>query len=171
MYFIAPEGCGAYLQVCLDNRMSETNPLSRLEFTNRVAKRAQYEAFEYTLTPEGVTVRNGSHADPENHEYLVTVRDGLPIACTCPADARFDGACKHRVAVAIRRPLLDALARWTQDRSVATDGGPRFTEQSSTPESPSESESSVESSEESPAESCSDCLDTFPCWECYRTGK
>ena len=157
MYFIAPEGCGAHLQVCLDDRMSETNPLSRLEFTNRVAKRAQYEAFEYTLTPEGVTVRNGSHADPENHEYLVTVRDGLPIACTCPADARFEGACKHRIAVAIRRPILDAAST-----HVATDGG-------TTIDADQMSEDHDSSADES--EECSECFDEFPCWECVRTGR
>ncbi|AZH24780.1 SWIM zinc finger family protein [Haloplanus aerogenes] len=88
--------------------MADPHPLTQLDVSTRVLKRAQYEAFEFTLEPDGVRVRNGSYADPENHEYLVRVADGLPISCTCPADARFAGACKHRLAVAIRRPILTA---------------------------------------------------------------
>jgi hypothetical protein len=85
-----------------------TNPLSKLSFTKKVAKRAQYEAFEFTLVPEGVGVRNGSHANPEEHEYLVTIGEGTPQTCTCPVNARFAGACKHRVAVAIHHaPFSD----------------------------------------------------------------
>src|SRR6056297_1828761 len=91
---------------------STMHPLERLDFPTRVAKRAQYEAFEFTVTDDGVRVRNCSHADPTDHEYTVTVEDGLPTACTCPADKRFAGACKHRVAVAIRDPVL-AAARTT----------------------------------------------------------
>ncbi|MFB6202554.1 MAG: SWIM zinc finger family protein [Halorhabdus sp.] len=90
--------------------MSKSNhPLARLEFSRRVAKRAQYEAFEFTVTPAGARVRNCSHANPDAHEYLVTVQDGVPIACTCPADEHYDGACKHRVAVAIREPVLGSV--------------------------------------------------------------
>ncbi|WP_321169547.1 SWIM zinc finger family protein [Halorarum halophilum] len=33
--------------------------------------------------------------------------DGLPAHCDCPADAASEGACKHRVAVAIRPPVLE----------------------------------------------------------------
>jgi hypothetical protein len=80
---------------------SENHVLSQLTFTKRVAKRAQYEALEFSLTTRGVCVRNTSHANPANHEYLVPVRDGIPIACECPADDRYGGACKHRVGVAI----------------------------------------------------------------------
>jgi hypothetical protein len=100
---------------------TETNdrhPLARLEFSSRVRKRAQYEAFEFSLIPGGVRVRNGSYADPENHEYDVAIRDGVPVACTCPADAHFHGACKHRVAVAMRRAVLDAAIRMQAVSSV-----------------------------------------------------
>jgi hypothetical protein len=86
------------------------HPLARLDFSTRVRKRAEYEAFECVLLGTDVRVRNVSYATPDTHEYLVTVRDGLPVACTCPADDRFDGACKHRVAVAIRRPILELIA-------------------------------------------------------------
>jgi hypothetical protein len=98
---------------------SENHVLSQLTFINRVAKRAQYEALEFSLETRGVCVRNTSHANPANHEYLVTVCDGIPIACECPADARYDGACKHHVGVAIRTPLLQAAT----DHSLVADGG------------------------------------------------
>jgi hypothetical protein len=129
------------------------HPLARLEFTSRVAKRAQYEAFEFTVTPAGVRVRNCSHANPEDHEYLVTVTDGLPIRCTCPADERFEGACKHRLAVAIRRPVLTAV-----DQPVVADGGTG----SAVPDKPDATDAD--------SEECSECLDDFPCWECVRNG-
>ncbi|WP_458208773.1 SWIM zinc finger family protein [Haladaptatus sp. NG-SE-30] len=90
---------------------SHDHVLSQLTFTSRVAKRAQYEALEFTIVPEGVLVRNASHANPAEHEYLVTVRDGVPVACECPADDRYDGACKHRVGVAIRTPILQKSRR------------------------------------------------------------
>ena len=98
-------------------------------------------------------VRNCSHANPEDHEYLVTVADGLPIRCTCPADERFEGACKHRLAVAIRRPVLTAASK-----EVATDGGTN----SAAPEQPDASDTE--------SEECSECLEDFPCWECVRSG-
>ncbi|MFD1586766.1 SWIM zinc finger family protein [Halorientalis brevis] len=129
------------------------HPLDRLDFPTRVAKRAQYEAFEFAVIDDGVRVRNCSHADPADHEYTVTVQDGLPTACTCPADERFDGACKHRVAVAIRSPVLDA-ARTTP---VAADGG-----------------QASDGSENAGPEIDCDCGELpgeFPCWECVRTGR
>lgn len=54
---------------------------------------------EIEQTTDGGVVRNGSHPDPSDHEYLVTVDDGVPATCECPDDERCDGACKHRVAV------------------------------------------------------------------------
>jgi len=96
-----------------------TTPLARLETTSRVRKRAQYEALEFELRDGDVRVRNGSYADPENHEYTVRVEDDLPTACTCPADAKYSGACKHRVAVALRRPILGAI----RHHQLLTDGG------------------------------------------------
>ncbi|WP_368411873.1 SWIM zinc finger family protein [Haladaptatus halobius] len=79
---------------------SKTHILSRLTYSTRVAKRAQYEVLEFSVKTRGVCVRNTSHANPADHEYLVTVHNGIPIACECPADDRYDGACKHRVGVA-----------------------------------------------------------------------
>ena len=127
------------------------HPLARLDFSTRVAKRAQYEAFEFTVGPDGVRVRNGSHANPGEHEYLVSVADGVPQSCTCPADARGDEACKHRVAVAIRVPVMAAATR-----QVAADGGTVV----------DEGEPAEDDDEE-----CADCIGDFPCWECVRTGR
>ncbi|QLH76950.1 SWIM zinc finger family protein [Halosimplex rubrum] len=135
------------------------HPLNQLEFSSRIAKRAQYEAFEFTLVSEGVQIRNGSHEHPGEHEYLVRSDDGVPASCTCPADEHYEGACKHRVAVAIRRPLVDAIATKVDPKVVAPDGG-----RIDTPADPSENGPVSD-------EECSECLDDFPCWECVRTGK
>lgn len=101
-----------------ESPMSSANALRQLDATTRVLKRAQYECFEFSLASDGIQVRNASYADPENHEYTVRVHDGVPTTCTCPADARYDGACKHRVAVAIRGPVLAAAI----DATIAADG-------------------------------------------------
>ncbi|QSG05119.1 SWIM zinc finger family protein [Halapricum desulfuricans] len=93
------------------------------EIPRRVLKRAQYEAFEFELVGEQIRVRNASYVDPENHEYELTIAEGIPIQCTCPADARFDSPCKHRVAVAIRRPILDLV---TEVQSKNTGETPRL---------------------------------------------
>ncbi|WP_256392037.1 SWIM zinc finger family protein [Natronoarchaeum rubrum] len=144
-----------------------TPALARLETTNRVRKRAQYEAFEFSVDQEGVLIRNGSYADPENHEYLVTVTDGLPTDCECPANANYDGACKHRVAVAIRRPVLDALENLRQTQkphsALLTDGG-----------SQADTADGGEQGEDNAADPACDCAalpEGFPCWECVRTGR
>ncbi|WP_435349216.1 SWIM zinc finger family protein [Haloarchaeobius sp. HRN-SO-5] len=99
-------------------------------------------------------MRNCSHADPAAHEYLVRVVDGIPSSCTCPADDRFAGACKHRVAVAIRRPVLGAALA----KSVATDGGVA-------PTDPVETEA-----DDSSDCDCDDLPEGVPCWPCYRRG-
>jgi hypothetical protein len=58
-----------------------------------------------------VLIRNESHLDPANHKYRVTVVDGIPESCECPADERFDGPCKHRTAIAIRPTILDVATQ------------------------------------------------------------
>lgn len=144
--------------------------LAQLDVSSRVSKRAQYEAFEFEIRSGGVLVRNTSYAKPSKHEYVVTLRDGVPATCECPADARFDGACKHRVAVAIRRPVLDAA----RGQPVAADGGTvgdgighgdaRADADDPPPEAAADGES----------EACAECAalpHDFPCWECVRTGR
>ncbi len=132
------------------------NPLKQLSYTDRVAKRAQYEAYEFELVSDGVRVRNCSHADPAAHEYVVTVENGVPVACECPADEHYEGACKHRVAVAIRQPIVDAAA----ERQVRADGG----------EVSLESETESDSGRPGQCQ-CSDDPERIPCWECVRTGR
>ncbi len=100
-------------------------------------------------------VTNCSHADPRNHRYLVRVVDGLPKSCSCPADERFDGACKHRVAIAIRGPVLGAA----RQNAVATDGG-------LVPAENSEAELVDEDDCD-----CSALPDGVPCWPCFRDGE
>ncbi|MFC7044801.1 SWIM zinc finger family protein [Halobacteriaceae archaeon GCM10025711] len=126
--------------------------LQQLEFTSRTAKRAQYEAFEFSIAPGGVVVQNGSYERPSEHEYLVFVEDGVPVACECPADENYSGACKHRVAVAIRKPVLTAAT----NQDVVADGGTVAGE-------PDKDE--VDDCD------CGELLGEFPCWECVRTGR
>lgn len=135
-----------------------TNPLDELEVTTRTLKRAQYEAIEFSLGSDGIQIRNNSHANPEEHEYLVEVADGIPASCTCPADANYSGACKHRIAVAIRRPILDAAVH----QQLVADGGNK----------PTSPHGGIEDEDEADREcDCVDLRGDFPCWECYRSGR
>ncbi|SFR97320.1 SWIM zinc finger [Halomicrobium zhouii] len=138
-----------------------SQPLDELSVSTRVRKRAQYEAFEFELLDSDVRVRNASHAVPADHEYLVTIEDALPVDCTCPADANYENACKHRVAVAIRRPILD-LANEVQ---LLADGGTR-------PQRDDSGQAEIQLNESPESDDCEcDLLpDDFPCWECVRTG-
>jgi hypothetical protein len=132
-----------------------------LNVSNRFLKRAQYEAFSFTILDEGVLVRNGSYTNPDDHEYLVTVIDEIPVRCTCPADRKYEPACKHRLAVAIREPVLTAARQVSPARPVA-DGGTHAA-----------TEPDIENSEPDPPArcDCTDLSDDFPCWECYRRGR
>jgi len=128
------------------------SPLNVLEYDEQIAKRAQWEAFEFTVAGDGdVEVVNGSHDEPEEHTYTVHVESGIPSDCTCPAWEYQDGACKHMVAVAIREPVLEAA---TAEPTVKADGG-------------------LVHSDERP-DDC-DCGEWnqglgLPCWPCYRDG-
>lgn len=93
--------------------MSSHSPI--LDVPTRTLKRAQYEAFAFEWVDGDVRVRNESYADPTNHEYLVQIDAGRPIACSCPADAKYDNPCKHRVALSIRRPILQFVVA-TEER-------------------------------------------------------
>ena len=97
---------------------------------------------------------NCSHDDPSEHRYLVRVGDGVPASCTCPADEHYDDACKHRVAVAIRGPVLDAAV----DATVATDGGSRVGDGNSV---------NLDDARDC---DCESLPDSVPCWPCYRDG-
>jgi uncharacterized Zn finger protein len=92
----------------------------------------------------------------------VTVVNGVPTSCTCPADEHFDGACKHRVAVAIRTPVLVAATRndTNAGKPLVTDGGFQ-----------TELTSEMLESDEDEECDCDELAGEFPCWECVRTGK
>ena len=155
--------------------MNSADALRQLAPTTRVLKRAQYEAFEFSIRTDGIHIRNTSYADPENHEYLVTLSEEIPATCTCPADARFEGACKHRVAVAIRGPVL-AAARDMTEKQIAADGGERgavTSRKSSIGGTPhSEDDTPAGSGDVEPSEDCEcDGLDGFPCWACVDAGR
>jgi hypothetical protein len=139
------------------------HPLNRLDAPNRIIKRAQYEALEFELLETNVLVRNESHADPENHEYLVVIEADLPVSCTCPADEHYENACKHRVAVAMRRPIID----FAREAKLVADGGSTRKRRDTPSLLPSDSEGGREESEDEDCE-CSDLPGEFPCWNCYR---
>lgn len=126
--------------------------------SNRILKRAQYEAFEFALFEGDVHVRNESYPDPANHEYRVTIENGDPIACECPADETYDEPCKHRLAVAIRPRLLELAST----SSLLADGGRTALE-----------DFQRDSGRESASDQCScdKLAGEFPCWECVRTGR
>ncbi|WP_424004762.1 SWIM zinc finger family protein [Haloarcula salina] len=92
--------------------------------------------------------------------------DGVvPIACSCPADERFDGACKHRVAIAIRRPSWSPEQAPSRETTrIRGDGGPSVNPNTADV-TPSDERHSAE---ESAPDDCEDCLPALPCWECYR---
>jgi hypothetical protein len=79
------------------------------EYSDRVQKRAEHEALEFSLGGPGhIKVRNCSHADPSDHTYIVAIEDREAVECTCPADEYNPGPCKHRVAVESDDALLSA---------------------------------------------------------------
>jgi len=142
-----------------------SHPLDELSVSNRVLKRAQYEAFEFELLDSDVRVRNASHAVPTDHEYVVTIEDELPVECTCPADANYENACKHRVAVALRRPIID----FANDVQLLADGGAR-------PQRDESGRADTQLADQDDPDESDDCEcallpDEFPCWECVRTGR
>lgn len=142
---------------CLHTTMSR-HPLTELGPANRVLKRAQYEAFAFSLVARGIRVRNESHRDPADHEYHVTVSEGVPTRCECPADTIHDTPCKHRVALAVRPRLLELVAA-VQTVADATERP--------APAHPARGHNNANAR----ACDCAALPDDFPCWECVRTGR
>jgi hypothetical protein len=135
---------------------SNPHPLSQLDPSKRILKRAQYEAFAFSLLGGDVLVRNESHANPENHEYRVTIENGLPMSCECPADEHTEEACKHRVGVAIRPSIIESA----NEMQALTDGGIEANH------SPGDS-----LEDEAPHPGCAHLSKEIPCWECVRSGR
>jgi hypothetical protein len=145
--------------------MPDVHPLDALETTNRSLHRAQTESFAFRLHDGAVLVRNLTYENPSEHEYRVTIDDGVPVDCTCPAEATFAPACKHRVAVAIRDAVRESATRM----QVAADGGPvdaatHARDSTQTPE-PAADDSAPKECD------CDDLPDGSPCWPCYRDGR
>lgn len=105
----------------------KTNALSELDYSDKARKRAQTEEMEFDVPMPGiVVVTNVSH----DSAHSVNVSEGVPNSCSCKADEYQPGACKHRVAVAIRNPVLVAADRGSgAEKAVATDGGQLLVEQ------------------------------------------
>ena len=121
------------------------------------AKRAEWEAFEFTLLGDrDVEVVNTSHEEPSDHTYTVHLEGGIPSDCTCPAFEYREGSCKHQVAVAIREPVLEAVSA---EPRMKADGGVTVE-----PEEPNHSNERPDDCD------CSPLFEELPCWPCYRDG-
>lgn len=97
----------------------------QLECDEQVRKRAQWEAFEFTLLGEGkVEVRNESYPDEgaDDHTYVVEVEDGEPTNCSCPYGEYNNSACKHQVTVGIHAPVIGAVR---EREEACPNGDPR----------------------------------------------
>lgn len=129
-----------------------TNAIERLDVDARVRKRAEWEAFDFTILEDGsVEVRNESYPDEEvaEHTYTVELEDGEPVACDCPYAEHHDGDCKHAAAVGLRRRLIGAV-HFEEERSdaPAEDGCPHGEPHCDGPES-----------------------EGLPCYRCFKEGR
>ena len=122
-----------------------TRPAHRNELAaaadEQTLKRARWEHLRLAACPGArhVNVTNYSYgveaARSGEHTYTVSIgRDGLPTGCTCPADEYQPGPCKHAVACAADREVLDEAMHGDSTASdpstdananpaIATDGG------------------------------------------------
>lgn len=151
--------------------------LSDLEFDSRTRKRAEWEAFEYTVIAENqIQVVNGSYgAEKDEHEYTVTVEQDetgriSPLHCSCPAFQQHSGACKHQVATAMHDVVLGAAVAYTRDSEtppaapvVLSDGGEVVA--TADEDEPTETEC-TEGWCPGPRDGADDPL---PCFDCFRS--
>lgn len=127
------------------DEVERTEPAHRNELAaaadEKTLKRARWEHLRLAAVPGArrVNVCNVSYGVQEKaeHTYTVTIGpDGLPTDCGCPAAEYQSGPCKHAVAVAGDREVLDAAMHGGSepstdagaDEQVATDGGRPTTE-------------------------------------------
>ena len=145
--------------------------LAELEYDVSTIKRSQWEAFEFTLEAPGiVTVRIDGTAATENHTYRVNVENGVPVACECPADTYQDGACKHRVAIAIREPVLEA-ARESENEHERPEPSRAVADGGEVLEATEDGDDDPNACENGQVGCCGPDGDDLPCFECYRTGE
>lgn len=83
------------------------------------------------------------------------------MSCECLADEHYEGPCKHRVAIAIRKPILDTI----DEVQLVTDGGPLMEENSISREG-----RGVDTDEPSECD-CEALMNDFPCWACVESGR
>jgi hypothetical protein len=154
-----------------------------LSFDEKTAKRAEWEAFEFTIVgPHLVEVANASYGfEKDDHTYTVgvAVREGVafPAECECPADIHRDQDCKHKVALAtVGGPvILEASANYpTESESSGRSNVPPFLDKlradggAATAGAGGDSISPYEASPDDC--DCAELSDGFPCWPCVRDG-
>ena len=59
---------------------------------------------------------------PLDHTYLVNVHDGEAFDCSCPANEKYRGKCKHRQAVENNEPVLQAGSASDDEVRAAREG-------------------------------------------------
>lgn len=107
------------LAVCQPNSMCQL-ALRCLEYGDKTEERAQSGELEFDVPAPGlVVVTNVDH----DSAHTINVADGVPVSCSCPADTYQSGACKHRVAVAMADPVLEAAVDRTNETRAMADGG------------------------------------------------
>lgn len=158
----------------------QTNALSELSFDGKTAKRATWEAFDMSVPASGtVVVENMSYgAASGEHTHAVNVEDGVPVSCTCKADEWQAGACKHRVAVALREAVLAAASHEStqgdadaEPKTAIADGGVVVEDADADADAETETATAAETNERG-VEGCS-CLaemDGLGCFACYQAG-
>lgn len=158
------------------NRTSmSAHALKELEFDGKTRKRAQYEAYEFEVIEPGlVRATNTSHANPENHQSLVTIENGVPVECGCPSDEYHPKACKHRVSTAIET-LVIITATPEQDTQDTQNSPDTSTDTTPTPIADGGEVTNHDEQDTTDTEGCQfdteSCTgidqDGFTCFDCY----
>jgi hypothetical protein len=93
-----------------------SSEISERKAVSAAKKRASWEAMEFRLgVPGAVRVENVSYgAESGEHVYVVTVKGGAAIECTCPAD-KYQDRCKHRHAVEANEAVLAAASAGVEE--------------------------------------------------------
>jgi hypothetical protein len=95
------------------------NGIDASEQCRRDELRACYEGFEFRVPAEGrVLVTNVSYGNGEKdeHRYVVTVKDGVAWACTCPHHRHRSARCKHMRASEDRDAVMLAASATNEER-------------------------------------------------------
>jgi len=166
-------------------RKSDKRIVEELNYDAKTAKRVGWEAYEFTVErPHQVRVTNASYGfEKEAHSYLVGVeeRDGVPVPaeCECKADLyNEEYACKHRVACAtIAGPVVLQAAVECPTPTPDTEGKDSTTLAERlradggviTGERREDGAGVIEDEREEC--DCAELSDSFPCFECYLTGR